>query len=223
MASPCKQPPIQQVSTGQAGVEINRDLETLFKAVNQLIRCVSKVADFADAQSGGAFQGGSGSGTSGTGGGGIGLPVPDRPVQYVEAGTGFEIAEGSTGILYINATADIDVEMPTSPFVGQQLIVINSSGAGFDVTLTKSAGAVDIAILYPQSMSFMVAFGDSALAPSWPTVVPVFAQSGIMYLNQSIVLLDSGKGLFIESADASLWAFNVDNAGMLSTIAGTPS
>ena len=223
MASPCKQPPIEQVSTGQAGPEINRDLETLFKAVNQLIRCVSKVADFADAQSGGAFQGGSGSGTSGTEGGGLGLPNGNRPVQYVESGVGFEIAEGSTGVLYINATADIDVEMPTQPFVGQQLIVINSSAAGFDVTLTKSAGAVDIAVLYPQTMAFMVAFGDSAIAPSWPTVAPVFAQSGIIYLNQSIVLLDSSKGLFLESPDQTLWEHNVDNAGMLSTTSGVPS
>src|SRR5688572_22630871 len=77
---PCRVKPITQISAGQAGEHVNRDFEQLFPAVNQLIRCVTKLSSFANSVSNGSFGSGENTSTGGSPGpGGVEVVVPQGP------------------------------------------------------------------------------------------------------------------------------------------------
>lgn len=75
----CRIPQVVKQSTGQAGPEVNRDLEILFAAVNDLIRCVAKVATYLESKSGGTFGSNAASGETGAGGTGGTRPGTGGP------------------------------------------------------------------------------------------------------------------------------------------------
>lgn len=219
MDSPCKQSAISQISTGQAGNEVNRDLETLFTAVNRLIRCVSRLADFADSQSQGAFSTG-GIPSPGNEQGSSSQQFPGRgPASHIlmlDSGANLTLPDGYRGVVFVNPTADISVTLGFAQ-AEDWVRVVNTaaSGSGFDIELKD--GATVLATIYPQCSATASSFSDSSGAWEWPDVVPVSNKDGTVYQNASMVLLDDAKGLVLQSPNGSYWEVTVDNTGAIST------
>lgn len=212
----CKQPALTQISTGQAGPEVNRDLEQLFRAVNRLIRCVSRIADFADSQSGGGFS--SGSGSSGGLSSELELPGgsgsrPSRPYMLVETGVDFEVSENYSGIVYVNPSADIDVELPSVPAIGQEITIVNISPT-FLATITKSA--TPVGVLQPGSKVTMLALADSNMAPVWPDGGVVESSGGSISLIGNLYLTDSGDGILF-STSGNVFEMTLSSGGVIAT------
>lgn len=183
----CKINPVEQQSTGQAGPEVNRDLEVLFLTVNQLVRCVGKVADFLDSVNNGSSGGGSfggGGGNNGGGGGGFGsgdntLSMKDgaqfkTPGHFyydrISTGADITLTPGCFGVYYITPTAAIAVTLPTTLWWGQWIIVVNGATAVGKTIDVKDAG-VTICSLLPGEYSDLILVRDANGAPAWPATV----------------------------------------------------
>lgn len=137
---PCKQAAIEQISTGQAGAEVNRDLESLFRAVNRLIRCVSKISDYIDGQTGNGFDAGNG---TGTGGGSVNDPPGSGATagpEFMNESGGSDITLGDfmDGVVYYNPSGNINVTLGAAAY-GTTLWVVHS-GTANTITVKNAAG-----------------------------------------------------------------------------------
>lgn len=179
--TPCRRPQVRQQSTGQAGPEINRDLEVLFEEVNGLNRCVGRVSDYLERRSDDDdFEGG---------GGGEGTPPPDPPPppppppedggghgqgqKYFETYTlsaNWEISEGFSGMLYIQPTTNIDVTLPSRPQLGQWLRIFNAA-TGVGKAITVKDGASTVVSLLTGEYTDIILVKSVAGAPGWPASV----------------------------------------------------
>src|SRR4051812_45062946 len=125
----CNRPEIKIQSTGQAGPEVNRDLEVLFSNVNGILRCVAKLASFADSLSAGGF--GPGNGTAGSidpnSGGNLGrqgqAPGFNPPLR-IASGSDFTINEAFFGTVMVDPTADIAITLCT-PVSGWPITIVH--------------------------------------------------------------------------------------------------
>lgn len=224
---PCRIQPISQVSTGQAGAQIETDLNTLFATINTLARCVGKIADFLDAQGGGTFAGGSGGGSSGSGSGSTGTGTGAGQshamfVQRVSTGSNYSVPYGFTGLLLIDATADINVTMPP-PEAGFPVVVMNV-GAAHTITLKDDLGSTINPPIIHGGWTTLMPIEDSANAPTWPAATVVFYPNGTIHTAGNVVITNNAMGLVLKSANGHYWLEAVDNAGSPSTgDQGTPT
>lgn len=178
----CVIPTPKMQSTGQAGPEVNRDLEVLFDSVGHVIRCLSKLKDFANNVSQGSF--GNGDGTAG------GEENPGSATQgtsslrglsgnfmYLDPSSNMTLPEQFAGIAYIEPSAAIEVTLP-SPEPGA-LIVVANANVTHAITL-KDNGGTTIGT---------IAAGGYAIVPTISGVSGVWS-----YPTQAITV--SGTGVF---------------------------
>ena len=185
---PCRNPKAQQISTGQAGADVNRDLETLFALANNLSDCVAKIANFLNANGGGGFDtGGTGSGGTGDGGGtggtittegpgkvgGTGVtlesanPATDR-TQYIRTAYDFTLPIGARGVWQFDLTANIIVTLPP-PAGCMDPTIVNATAATYSITLKDDRGNT-VATLAPTEAA-MITPRDASTGAYWPSVV----------------------------------------------------
>lgn len=216
---PCEQSEISQVSTGQAGPEINRDFETVFRAVNRLIRCTGKISAFLDSNNNGSFGGGSGEG--GGGGGGVQPPVEGplgdgdgRRFWLYSADSDFTMPEGFGGIAYVDPSADIVVTLNSSVY-GRGVVIAHTGTAN---TMTvRDAGGVTIGTIKPGQWAPFEATFNASGTPSWGPGSVVLGSDGKVYLMESLVFRSSSAGPMLKSPGGNWWLLSVNNAGVLST------
>ena len=176
---PCRLPQSRQISTGQAGAEINRDLEVLFADVNALKLCASRQANYLNANGGGAFdtggtggggdEGGGGTHTDGTlAPGGGSPPSAHIPHYYVETATDWTLPECAYGVWNFVPTANLVVTLP-SPIGCGFVIVVNGASATYSITLKDDLGST-IATLAPTEAKIAVTRMDAS-GGYWPSVV----------------------------------------------------
>lgn len=215
MSTPlCKQPPITQISTSLKWEDINRDLENLFRALNRVMRCQSKMADAIDSSTGGSFGSGDGSTSGGSGFGiGTGSQNPDfsgNGVYRVSSGANVILPEGFSGYAMIDATANIDVTLP-SPQSGKPITVMHT-GTANTITLKTNAGTTieSLAIGYVAWCDPVeVAAGDAA----WVTGTVVFNQGGVQITTSDFYFDSTGAGIVLKSPNGHYWRYTIDNTG----------
>lgn len=191
---PCLMPPIVQQSTGQAGPEVNRDLEVLFQAVNQLARCTGKISSYLDGGAGGGgFEGGGGSTNPPTP---PSPPVPHPPETpeflLIDAGDDFTLPEEATGDIYINPSDDITVTLGTPRYGNRQRLF----HVGTSKTITVNApGAVLIDELETGQMLEPMVFPASDAEPEYASGALVMGKTGAVYTSHVLVFRDADAGL----------------------------
>lgn len=198
----CSIAPVDKQSTGQAGPEIDRDLEVLFLAINQLARCVAKIAQFLDSLTMGGFGSGSAAGSLdiGSQGGaqGSGGTTPLRGFTQYSPGSNFTLPDDASGTIYITPSADIELTLPTNPILGQEPLTIVHAGAAQTITL-KNAGST-IGVMVAASYTFPIfPLMDSGVG-DWPDAVPIVGKNGAIYTQGPIVLTDDADGIFLKTA-----------------------
>lgn len=216
----CHIPVGEQISHGQAGPEVNRDLESLFGLARSFSSCVSKIADYLNSNTSGGFGlGNSGSG-GGTGGGGSTMPPPiifrggELPVTRVSSGSSFTVMDGFSGILMIDATADITVTL-RPPLPGIPLVLVHSGGA-FTITVNDDTAAA-IGTLAQFEIAIPGVKESSVAVPLWHTGLVVFTVGGGLRLKDDVTVVGSGNGMVLQSPNGNYHRISVDNAGALST------
>jgi hypothetical protein len=219
----CKQQAITQISTGQAGEEVNADLESLFRTVNRIIRCQSAMADAVDQVTGGAF----GSGDGGTGGGdngattiggvGTGMSMPGGGGGFmamrVSTGSAFTVPENFNGVIFLDATADLTVTL-CPPREGQ-LIVLMNVGASHVLTVHDDLGNTIATTIEATGWMSLTTKEDSSNVLTWPSACPVVYPTGSIVMPGNIVWSDSAKGPVLKSPNGHLWLQSVSNAGVV--------
>lgn len=183
MAKPCKQPPIHQISTeGDCSRPVNRDLETLFATLNQVLVCVSKMSDALDAQTGGNFAGGAGSPGAG-GGGPDGGTLGGGPLgqgqgfMMLDSGGDLTLPDQFSGTVIINASADLIVTLPVPAH--DSVIVLVHGAASKTITVKDDLGNT-ICTLKTGRLTVIRAYTSGA-TPSWPTAVITFDATGDVF------------------------------------------
>jgi len=216
----CRRPPVTQISTGQAGAEVNRDLEVLFAEVNAIKRCIARVADFADGATGGAFAGGSGSsgtgvnmGNSGTGG----ESALQMPVYRITTGSNFTVPDGFTGVVMVVPSANIDVTL-CNPIAEHPITIVHagSKASGFVVTVKDNSGTT-IDTMLPTGQMHLLVGEDDTNAPAWPTAALVSYLSGVWVITGNFYMNTNTGGLYLKSPDGTYWQLTADNTGAVVT------
>ncbi len=190
--SSCNRGLVSQVSTGQAGVEVNRDFETLFRRINELQQCINAIVNQLNATSSGQFESGDG-GTPGSGGIGIVDPgIQGMPVIRLSTGSNYTLPDGFMGVAMIDATANIDVTLPL-PIAGRKTTIVHA-GTANTITL-KTDGGTAIAAITTMGACSPEAVEDSANAPAWVTKATVVYPTGTTQYQNNIVIVPAGKGI----------------------------
>lgn len=190
---PCLMPPVVQQSTGQAGPEVNRDLEVLFEAVNQLARCTRKVSEYLDGgSSGGGFGGGGGS-TSPPNPPSPPTPHPPETPDFliINADASFTLPEEVSGDVFINPSTDVTVTLGT-PMYGSRLRLFHIGTANTIAVETPASTLIDD--LQPGQMMEPAVFPSDTNEPEWVTGVIVLGKTGTVYTSHSIVMRDPDAG-----------------------------
>ena len=198
---PCFLPEQKQVSTGQAGPEVNRDLEVLFAAVNQMARCMGRVSDFADSIAQGSFNGGSGnSGSQPPGPQPIALP--EWPLTEISTSSNITLPTGMSGDVFIIPGANITVTLG-SPQKGRRPLNVFHAGTANTITINSNL-AVAICTLNTGQQTELRSWLNTSGEPLWNTGAPVVGSSGIVYLKNDLVFRDSAKGaVFKDTTDGN--------------------
>lgn len=217
----CEVPVPQKISTGQAGPEVNRDLETIFATLKDMIRCQKRIKLVLDAisqgafTSGGTFTIGGGSGSGGTGGT---IIIPQgsgsRPFVVYSDSNDFTLPTGFVGIVYIDATADIEVTLSDTPGAADEITIINTSSTANSITLKD--GVATIATLPAGAKADIVALSTAAGDWQWPTGVQVASSGGSLTLVGSLYLSDSGNGILFATA-GNVFEMTLSGAGVVAT------
>lgn len=220
----CQIPAVKMQSTGQAGPEVNRDIEVLFQTANDLIRCVGKLAVFANQVTSGGFAtgegfGGGGSGGSGPGGTGPQGPggaTPGRPWMFVSSGSNLTLPEGFSGDVYVQPTADINVTLSTAgPGIAPRIYNVAADGSGFDVAL-KNPATTTIATLQPQQWTDAPSVPDASLLWGYPAALAVWSMGGSLALIGNLAMLTAANGI-LTATSGNVFEMTLTAAGALVT------
>lgn len=178
----CKLPEIVQISTGQAGAEVNRDLETLFKTCNSLIRCVGKLSDALDeAYSSGSTTSptptngsvdGSGAGSGGGGGGGGGsISFP----HFTSLSASATLPNGFDGIVFVAPGSNATITLPTPGRGGS--VVVHHTGTSNTVTVNDDLSNT-LAVLTAGEFITARQLEDGSQLAAWVTGAIVESKTG---------------------------------------------
>lgn len=192
--STCNRGLVSQVSTGQAGVEVNRDLETLFRRVNELQTCLNLVVEQLNATTNGGFASGDGGVTSG-GGGFNHIPVEGGPLR-MSSGSNLSIPDGFSGLVMIDATANINVTLPI-PIAGNQITVMNV-GAASTITIKDDLGNSLTPTITTGGFMNVQPVEDAANAPEWPAAAVVQYPSGTIHIPGDLVVVSASNALVLK-------------------------
>jgi len=220
LSAPCKRPKVRQISTGQAGPQVNRDLETLFGAVNSLIECVSRVSDFLDSSHSGGFAGGSGSGGSGGGGGVVQptLSLPGKQLVVESSSTDVTVPDGFDGHLFLTPAASIAVQMGRASYGG--VVRIWHAGTSNTITL-KDENAATIGTLKANERAVLVASVTAAGTITWGSVL-VYGGDGKLKSSADVVFRSSSAGpVLLDTTDGKYYRVKSTNGVLGVTDLGT--
>ena len=221
----CRIEPPVQISTGQAGKEINRDLENLFKTMRDVARCVGKIAGFLNQGNDGGFDDGGGGGDSGsggsggsgsgggTGGGGIGTdPVVEPAAQFYSTGSNITVPAMTSGIYKVVPSANIDVTLPAPTGCGTILII--HGGSANTATVKDDLGNT-LCVLAAGQLTY-IAPRQGATSSLWPTKSVKVTATG-QVITPSVYVNATSPGLILADGSGSYWRLDVSGAGVLST------
>lgn len=224
----CVIPTPKMQSTGQAGPEVNRDLEVLFDSVGHVIRCLSKLREFANNVSQGAFGGGEG------GAGGDEEPgntqqgtTPLRGLSgnfmYLDPSSNTTLPEQFAGIAYIEPSAAIEVTLP-SPEPGA-LIVVANANVTHAITL-KDNGGTTIGTIAAGGYAIVPTISGASGVWDYPALAIVVDGSGVL---DSSVVPTSGLGVIVQDEgvtqtglgdSGSVDTINFEGAGVTASVTG---
>lgn len=194
----CRGPQIRQISnSSDSNDRVNRDLEQLYRTLNRVIRCQSSMADALDSLSGGSFAGGGGAVGGATGGNGLGESGNPTPpiVLRVSTGSNYTIPDHFSGIVFIEATAGIDVTLPDAE--SDHPIQVQSIAASAGNMALKTSGGTTLATIMPGGVCLPPVVEDANNVPGWATKAAVMYSSGALHIPGDLVLVGPGK-LFLQ-------------------------
>lgn len=222
MSGPCIQGLKTQISSGQAGAEINRDLETLFAGLNQVILCVKAISDVLEKATGGAFQGGTpGTGATlpgGPGPGGTEVVIVERGSEgsflVTSSGSNITLPDGNIQA-YIEPTASIDVTLG-NPGLGD-VGLVQHTGASNTITFKDNLGNT-IATINTQQLAIVRTYLDTSGAPTWQTGALVFGKTGIVYTDDDVVFRNNAVGPVVKDVGDGEFVRLLTNAGVMANV-----
>jgi hypothetical protein len=197
----CGAKKVTQISTGQAGPHVNRDLEILFDTVNKLIDCVTDVENSVSP----GVDLASGGDTARTS---EGFP------HILDSAVDLTLGDGLTGTVYINPSAAINVTLG-EPGMGP-LTVVHYSGADFDITL-KNPNADTIGTIKRYQYSSVPPMVASTGEWAWPTGIVVVGSQGSLYIGGNVIVRDDAIGVKLKDTAGHWWTFTVLTTGALTS------
>lgn len=214
----CQIVPIRQITTSaDAPDAVVRDLQQLFSAVNSLIACGASVSTALNSLTGGSFASGDGSASQSS------TPQAQQlqgPARYSSA-VDIVLADGFNGVALIDATADINVQLPV-PAVGNVVQIVNVN-ATYTITVKDNAGSTVNPPVLPGGRMTPWQQEDSASLPTWAASSLVHYPDGTVHIYGSMVYIEAGTGPYVQSPNAHFQLITSDNSSVVgATDAGTP-
>jgi hypothetical protein len=225
----CQHQEVKQQSTGQAGPEVNRDLEVIFRRLNQMGRCQAGLAEWVNSSSGGSFGAGNGGaggstggGTGGTGGGvgGVGGTGGLRPggsdfIRLPSWTSSFTVPLGFNGLIVVDPGASLTISLNTPlPDTCVQILHAGPASPEYILTINDDAAAA-IGSLRPGMLGIATCFENTGIDPSWPSNLLIVAQNGQIILTQDVVIDDNTYGVIIRSPNGNYQRLTIRNTGQL--------
>lgn len=217
---PCRIQPLKQISVSQAGAEVNRDLEQLFAAVNQLAVCVGKIADYLNTSSRGGFSDGNGPGNGGGGAGGLGTGIANprglaqEVIRISTSGT-YSVPVGFMGVLMVDPTADLTVVL-CPPEAGKPITIMHVGSANV-VTVQDDLGANLAPVINAGGWTTLMPKEDSSNARTWPAGAVTQYPNGVIAVQERVIIAGATKGFGLQAPNGKYFDITVDNTGALVT------
>lgn len=197
----CQRPPVKQQSTGQAGPEVNRDLEVLFAAVNAALRCNAALSELVQqllvtpaAQPDGLESG---------------LP----PLLRVPLSANYTVPGGFTGIILANSTGAYSITLPP-PRAGCPIELFEVGGT--DPIVVKDDAGTTIGTMVASSYTRVVPAEGSTGTQAWPTGLVAQGFGGTLYPADVVVSAAADGFIWLDSA-GHWWRATIATTGALTT------